>query len=101
MGKWNIRYAVFNVPKEKLPPLVEPGETLGRISKRASQESGLPEGLRVIAAGSDKGCETLGGGCVDESMASLSFGTTCREQTGFWCSPIGGLGLKRPKQRAP
>ncbi len=80
MGKWNIRYAVFNVPKEKLPPLVEPGETLGRISKRASQESGLPEGLRVIAAGSDKGCETLGGGCVDESMASLSFGTTCTVQ---------------------
>ena len=34
----------------------------------------------MIAAGSDKGCETLGVGCRDLSCASMSFGTTATVQ---------------------
>ena len=80
MSKWNIKYAVFNVPAEKFPALAMPGEVLGHITQQASQDSGLPAGLRLIAAGSDKGCEGLGSGCIDGSTASLSFGTTCTVQ---------------------
>jgi sugar (pentulose or hexulose) kinase len=80
MSKWNIKYAVFNVPAEKFPALAMPGEVLGHITQGASRESGLPAGLRLIAAGSDKGCEGLGSGCIDGSTASLSFGTTCTVQ---------------------
>lgn len=80
MSKWQVKYAVFNVPAEKFPTLYEPGEGIGRITAQAAADSGLPEGLRVIAAGSDKGCETVGSGCIDGSLASLSFGTTCTVQ---------------------
>ncbi len=77
----HFKFPIFNVPLEKLPPIIEPGETLGYISKAASLEFGLPEGLPLIATGSDKGCETLGTGVVDTTMASLSFGTTATIQT--------------------
>ncbi|MDC7228099.1 MAG: FGGY-family carbohydrate kinase [Spirochaetales bacterium] len=56
--------------------LVEPGEQAGRLTAAAAAQTGLPEGLPVIACGSDKACETLGAGCLDTSIASLSFGTT-------------------------
>jgi len=71
----------FPVEKEKLPDLVGPGEQLGKISKGACLETGIPEGTPVIACGSDKGCETIGMGVVDQTMASLSFGTTATVQT--------------------
>ena len=77
----HFKFPIFNVPVEKLPPIIEPGQTLGHISKEAAQEFGLIEGLPLIATGSDKGCETLGTGVLDSSMASLSFGTTATIQT--------------------
>ncbi len=72
---------IFPIEKEKLPQLVSPGSVIGHITVAASQQTGLPRGLPVIASGSDKGCETLGVGVVDSTMASLSFGTTATIQT--------------------
>ena len=72
---------IFPVEKEKLSELVKPGELIGKISEKAEQITGLKKNTPVIAAGSDKGCETLGMGVVDNSMASLSFGTTATVQT--------------------
>lgn len=72
---------IFPIERERLPRLLRPGETIGRITDQAAEETGLPEGLPVIAAGSDKGCETIGMGVVDCSMAALSFGTTATVQT--------------------
>ncbi|MBU1169868.1 MAG: FGGY-family carbohydrate kinase [Proteobacteria bacterium] len=72
---------VFHVEREKLPELIPPGETIGRITRQAAELTGLCEGLPVIACGSDKGCETLGMGVLNTDMASLSFGTTATVQT--------------------
>lgn len=72
---------MFRIEHEKLPALVKPGTLLGKITGWASDETGLPLGLPVIASGSDKGCETIGMGVLDETMASLSFGTTATVQT--------------------
>ena len=72
---------LYPVEKGKLPELVEPGGILGKITKQASEETGLKTGLPVIACGSDKGCETLGMGVLKPEMASLSFGTTATIQT--------------------
>lgn len=72
---------MFPVDPAKLPRLNPAGTELGGLSASAAAELGLPAGLPVIAAGSDKGCETLGSGVVDESGASLSFGTTATVQT--------------------
>jgi sugar (pentulose or hexulose) kinase len=75
------RWHMFSARRDQLPDLVEAGQQMGSVSAQAAAETGLPEGLPVIAAGSDKGCETLGVGCVDPSSVSLSFGTTATIQT--------------------
>ncbi|MFW6360378.1 MAG: FGGY-family carbohydrate kinase [Spirochaetota bacterium] len=72
---------LFPVEPEKLPELAEPGTVIGTVHRQAAEATGLPAGLRVVACGSDKGCETLGMGVIDQSMASLSFGTTATVQT--------------------
>ncbi|MDO9100647.1 MAG: FGGY-family carbohydrate kinase [Caldisericota bacterium] len=75
------RWHMFSVRRDQVPELTEPGERMGTISSRAASETGIPEGMPIIAAGSDKGCETLGVGCVDTSSVSLSFGTAATVQT--------------------
>jgi len=72
---------LYPVEKEKLPELINSGEVLGTISKKASDATGLPENLPVVACGSDKGCETIGMGILTSNKASLSFGTTATIQT--------------------
>jgi len=72
---------IYPVEPDKLPELVEPGDVIGQISSTASEQTGIKAGIPVIACGSDKGCETLGTGVIDSSMASLSFGTTATVQT--------------------
>lgn len=80
-SKGDLNALIFPVKKEKLVELVKPGAIIGKVTKKASARSGIPEGIPVIACGSDKGCETIGMGVVNEKMASLSFGTTATVQT--------------------
>ena len=59
-----------------LPDLVPAGSSIGVVTAIAAEETGIPEGLPVIASGSDKSCEVVGSGCLDENTVSLSYGTT-------------------------
>ena len=88
--KSHINTLTFPVEREKLVELVKPGETVGKVTGKASAETAIPEGIPVIACGSDKGCETIGMGVINEEMASLSFGTTATVQTttGRYFEPI-------------
>ena len=70
-----LLYPIFNLPLDKMIPLCSPGDVMGTISQEVSALSGLPVGLKVYAAGSDKSCETLGAGCLGRNVASVSFGT--------------------------
>lgn len=83
--KWSSRRQLtarlFPIERSKLPLLVKPGDPIGKITAQAAQETGIAEGTPVIACGSDKGCETLGMGVLNEGMVSLSFGTTATVQT--------------------
>lgn len=72
---------LFPVERDKLPELVPPGKALGSITLKAFQATGIKQGVPVIACGSDKGCETVGAGVIDETMVNLSFGTTATVQT--------------------
>jgi sugar (pentulose or hexulose) kinase len=74
-GKYDFKWLLFKIEREKLPDLVKPSEIMGQITKKASSETGIPEGLPVFAAGSDKGCEILGSGCLTPETGCLSFGT--------------------------
>ena len=72
---WKWR-AIPSIKPEMLPELVEAGGVLGHISSAAAAETGIPQGLPLIACGSDKACEVLGTGCLDSNTGSLSYGTT-------------------------
>ncbi|MFN3692119.1 MAG: FGGY-family carbohydrate kinase, partial [Fervidobacterium sp.] len=61
--------------------LVEPTEILGYVTKKASKETKLREGLPVIAIGGDKQCETIAMGCIDPTSANISLGTMATIQT--------------------
>lgn len=80
LRKNDLLYPVFEVPAEMMVPLCSPGEVMGQISSDASKLSGLPQGLKVFASGSDKGCETFGVGVIDRNAASVSFGTSSTVQ---------------------
>jgi sugar (pentulose or hexulose) kinase len=79
--KSHMNYKMFPVDREKLPDLVRPSELLGYISKETSEKTGIPLGLPLIAASTDKSCEVLGSGVVSPDVACLSYGTTCTVQT--------------------
>jgi len=68
---------LFDVPLEKLPKLFPTGSTIGSITSQAMRQSGIPEGLPLIAGAADKAAEVLGCGVIDNSsIACLSLGTT-------------------------
>ncbi len=77
----SLNAKLFPIPRAKLPEMVRAGEVIGRVTPEAAARTGLPVGIPVIAAGSDKGCETLGMGVTKPGSASLSFGTTATIQT--------------------
>ncbi|HDZ90220.1 MAG: FGGY-family carbohydrate kinase [Deltaproteobacteria bacterium] len=73
---WDWKWRCLPVRREMLPELVPPGQVLGYISESASDQTGIPAGLPLIAAGADKACEVIGSGSLDPSVGCLSFGTT-------------------------
>ena len=75
------KWQAVPMPKEFLINLEPPSSTLGFISKTASLQSGIPEGLPLIAAAADKACEVIGAGCLAPNIACLSFGTTATINT--------------------
>lgn len=83
-GNWqkekDLKRYMCNIPKEKLIDLMPQGSILGTITKKASLQTGIPEGLPLVATGSDKACETLGVSAIHPNQASLSFGTTATIQ---------------------
>ncbi|MGB4703317.1 MAG: carbohydrate kinase [Syntrophomonadaceae bacterium] len=77
---YDFKWRMFGIDPDKLYDLVEPGEIIGEVTSQAAAATGIKEGTPVIAAGSDKGCETLGVGCLSPDCASMSFGTTATVQ---------------------
>ena len=58
----------------KFPPMVEPGDIVGKINENVSKETGIPSGVLVIAAGHDTQFAIFGSG-VKENEVVLSSGT--------------------------
>lgn len=76
-----LKSQIFQIPHKMLYPIYPAGSPLGSIQKNCALDTGLPEGLPVIASGSDKACETLGTGCVEEGIASVSLGSQATIET--------------------
>ena len=68
---------IFGVPNRMLPKVVKAGEVIGTLKDDVAELVGLPRGLKLIASGSDKGCETIGLGCLTPNVGAISYGTAC------------------------
>ena len=73
---WSWYWRIAPVDPDQLPELVAPGEVLGSIHGGAARETGIPEGLPLVAAAADKACEVIGSGSLAPHIGCLSFGTT-------------------------
>ena len=78
-GDW--KWQAIGVEPRMLPELVPPARPLGEITPEASEATGIPAGLPLIAAAADKACEIIGSGCLDPHIGCLSYGTTATINT--------------------
>ncbi|MDJ0801818.1 MAG: FGGY-family carbohydrate kinase [Desulfobacterales bacterium] len=77
----DFRWKTFPMDPAVLPELVAPAALLGHVTPQAAAATGIPAGLPVIAAATDKACEVLGAGCRSPEVACLSYGTTATVNT--------------------
>ena len=69
------KWRAMPIRPEMLPKVSPAGTVLGEITAAAADATGIPKGLPLIASGSDKACEVLGTGCIDNETGSLSYGS--------------------------
>lgn len=75
-------YDLLGVRRDQLADkLIQSTELLGRVTEKASKQTGLPVGLPIISAGGDKQCETAGAGCFSNDSAVISCGTMASVST--------------------
>ena len=75
------KWQVLPVKPHMLPELVPGGTPIGVVGAAAARDTGIPEGLPVIAGAADKACEVIGAGCLTPEVACLSYGTTATINT--------------------
>lgn len=80
-GPRDFKWQLMPVTRDMLPELVKPGERIGELLPEAAAHLGMPPGLPVIAAASDKACEILGSGGLAPDTACMSYGTTATINT--------------------
>ncbi len=83
--KWlkpnDVKWRLFSCRPEQMPKIVAPSQLLGHITAKAAAATGILQGTPMIAAASDKACETLGAVGLATDTACLSFGTTATIST--------------------
>jgi sugar (pentulose or hexulose) kinase len=75
------KWQAIPVKRHMLPELVAAGTRIGTVTAQAARDTGIPEGLPVIAGAADKACEVIGAGCLTPEIACLSYGTTATVNT--------------------
>ena len=80
-GRWDPKWRLFPIEKDKLPELVNPTQIIGHVTTQAARETGIPQGIPLIAAANDKACDIIGSGCLAPDRACISFGTTATINT--------------------
>ncbi|MFI5955564.1 FGGY-family carbohydrate kinase [Cryptosporangium sp. NPDC051539] len=73
---WADDWATDIAPGLRLPELAWPGEVVGRVGKAATEKTGLPEGIPVVAGTIDAWAEAVSVGVRDPGDVMLMYGTT-------------------------
>ncbi|MFF2030602.1 rhamnulokinase family protein [Arthrobacter sp. NPDC058192] len=76
-GEWATEFlAALGLPAGRFPPLIQPGETVGTLTKAVAERTGLPAGTQVVAVGShDTASAVAAVPAGQESFAYISSGT--------------------------
>lgn len=80
-GRFDVKWRLFPGLHGKLPELVKPGQLIGHLNAAAAADTGLPDGLPLIASSNDKACDVVGAGCLTPDIACVSLGTTATINT--------------------
>jgi len=83
LGRMDISAKLFSQP---LPS----GVSVGKISKKAASETGLPEETVLVTGGHDQACAALGAGVVREGTGVVSTGTAEVLSTTFQIPHLNG-----------
>lgn len=74
--RWSEKLcALAGIPFTALPPLVEPSAVAGRVTAQASADTGVPEGIPVIAGASDSAVEDYAAGAVEPGQCIIKLAT--------------------------
>ncbi|MFX1562704.1 MAG: xylulokinase [Promethearchaeota archaeon] len=65
----------MGIPQELLPKPYPSGTVIGKVTKRAAHETGLPKDLPVVVGGGDQQCGALGVGVVKPGRVKATIGT--------------------------
>lgn len=66
---------IAGICRDKLPEILPSAVEIGKLSKRAASELGLPESVKIINGGHDQYCAAVGSGAVKDGDILLSTGT--------------------------
>jgi xylulokinase len=68
-GMWEDKFCdELAIAREKLPEIYKCHEVVGEVTSQASEETGLPKGIPVVAGGLDACCGTLGAGVIENGQ---------------------------------
>jgi xylulokinase len=94
----------MGVPSSLFPKAFPSSTKIGEVHRRASEETGIPEGTAVIVGAGDGGCASLGAGSVSFGKPYIYMGSSSwvsiaskkplddPEKVGFtWAHPVAGL----------
>lgn len=74
--QWDDRLLeLFEVEREKLCDLAEPGSVVGTLQPEFARQTGLPAGIPVVSGGGDQQCAALGHGVTRAGRVELTTGT--------------------------
>ena len=65
----------FNISESLMSTVIEPFDIAGKITSKAARETGLKEGVPVIAGGGDQAMGAIGSGLIKSGIASSTIGT--------------------------
>lgn len=73
---WSDRVLkVIGIDRDRLPPVGIPSGKAGTLSRKAAEETGLPEGLILCRGAGDQQCAAIGAGVIKQGMAEFTVGT--------------------------
>jgi xylulokinase len=67
---------ICDLKEEQMARVYESYEIVGNISQKASEETGLPTSVKVIAGGGDQAVASVGTGTVGKGKCNVSLGTS-------------------------